>query len=162
MLDFAADSIRSARLSSFRRKIQKFLALDWRERFVFCASLLGLPFFWLGLRLFGLPLMLRWSTSCRAAQPLARETARAFGRVVNQAAVFAPGPVTCLTRSLWLLCILSCCATRAELRIGVRFEGKALLAHAWVVVDGMLLNDSAEAVAAYASFDGLPDKADFK
>ena len=126
-----------------------------RERWVFLASLVLLPLYWLGLRVLGLHRFQAWleRLPVTVGSPLdPMETAR-IGKAVNSAARFAPGPVTCLTRSLllrWLLCRMG---TESALRIGVRIEERKLFAHAWVEQNGIPVNDRPEVVARYAAFD---------
>ena len=129
--------------------------LSGREQKVLLASLVLLPLFWLGLQLAGLQRFQAWLDRSPIARraPLSQPEAAALGLAVNRAANHVLGPATCLTRSLllrWLLCRYG---TTSDLRIGVRFEGNELAAHAWVEKDGIPLNDRPEVVARYAAFD---------
>ena len=135
--------------------LSKWHGMSSRERWAFLASLVLLPLYWLGLRVLGLRRLQAWLERFPVAvgSPLdPMETAR-VGTAVNSAARFAPGPVTCLTRSLllrWLLCRMG---TVSAMRIGVRIEEGELFAHAWVEQNGIPVNDRPEVVARYAAFD---------
>jgi hypothetical protein len=55
----------------------------------------------------------------------------------------------CLQQSLALYLWLRGEGVASELRIGVRKEGGALRAHAWIELDGQVVNDHPAAVAAF-------------
>ena len=137
------------------RYVSIYRALPAREQKVLLASLALLPLFWLGLRLAGLQRFQAWLDRSPVAQrtPLTRAEAAALGAAVNRAANHVFGPATCLTRSLLLRWLLSRYGTTSDLRIGVRFEGNELAAHAWVEKGGIPLNDRPEVVARFAAFD---------
>ena len=75
--------------------------------------------------------------------------------MVNIAGRYAPGPATCLTRSLFLSWLLRGWGVSCELRIGVRLNDGALEAHAWVEHLGMPINDADDIALRFAPFDGL-------
>ena len=135
--------------------ISTYRALSGREQKVLLASLVLLPFFWLGLRLAGLQRFQAWLGRFPVARraPLTQPEAAALGVAVNRAANHVLGPGNCLTRSLLLHWMLRRFGTTSDLRIGVCFEAGALAAHAWVEKDGIPLNDTSDAVARYAAFD---------
>jgi len=87
-----------------------------------------------------------------AAYALGR--ARQLSVIVEVAAGYAPGPVTCLSRSLLLMGMLAREGIDAELRIGVRKAGDALAAHAWVEAAGVPVNDVRDVAAEYVPFAG--------
>ena len=60
----------------------------------------------------------------------------------------------CLERSLALLWLLRRRGSAATLRIGARKESGLFEAHAWIELDGMVLNDPGEAHLHFAPFDG--------
>jgi hypothetical protein len=62
-------------------------------------------------------------------------------RNVDVAADLLPGAATCLAKSLVLVALLQHQGFAAELRIGVRTELSGLLAHAWVEVEGLPVNE---------------------
>ena len=142
-------------LPTLARYISRYQSLCRRQRVVLWASLLLMPPFWLGLRFFGLQRFQAWLDRSPVAdrQPLNFDEAAAIGAAVNIAASHAPGPVTCLTRSLLLRSFLRRFGTDCELRIGVQVVGNELAAHAWVELDGQPINDTPDVVARYAVFD---------
>ena len=104
--------------------ISTYRALSGREQKVLLASLVLLPFFWLGLRLAGLQRFQAWLDRFPVARraPLTQAEAAALGVAVNRAANHVFGPATCLTRSLLLRWLLRRYGTTSDLRIGVRLE----------------------------------------
>lgn len=62
---------------------------------------------------------------------------------------------SCLSRSLVLRDLLAQKGIGCEVRIGVRHRGPEFDAHAWVEVDGTVVNDSADTVATYAPIHSL-------
>lgn len=144
-------------------KLAKFSALTWPERRIVFMAMLWLPWFWLGLRVFGLRRF-----QARLQQPLAEagrrlalDDAMTMGKLVNIAARHAPCPVTCLTRSLLLDRMLRRRGVSSRLRIGVRLTAGVLDAHAWVEVDGVPVNDRPEVGEQFAPFSDLPSPAAF-
>jgi hypothetical protein len=142
-------------VSAISRYFSIYRALPAREQKTLLVSLALLPFFWLGLRLAGLQRFQAWLDRSPIARraPLSQPEAEALGVAVNRAANHVFGIATCLTRSLLLRWLLRRYGTTSDLRIGVRFEKVALVAHAWVEKDGILLNDRPDVVARYAAFD---------
>ena len=120
---------------------------------------LWLPFFWLGLRVLGLPRL----QALLQSQPLAAQFApvlmlpeiQALGKTVNIAARHSLFPATCLTRSLLLGWLLRRRCVTSELRIGVRLTQGVLDAHAWVECEGVPVNDSPNVSTQFASFGDL-------
>ena len=116
------------------RKLSKFLSLTAAEKGLFLKAAMLSPLFWLGLRVFGLARLQAWIDHT----PLAKKTSysvaelQGIGAVVNSAAHYAPGPVTCLTRSLLLRWLLRRRGIESDLRIGVQLVQGQLDAHAWV------------------------------
>ncbi len=142
-------------VSEISRCVSIYRTLSARERKVLLVSLVLLPAFWLGLRLAGLQHFQAWLDRSPVARraPLRRAEAAALGLAVNRAANHVLGPATCLTRSLLLRWLLRRYGTTSDLRIGVRLEQGELVAHAWVEMDGVPLNDLPEVIARFAVFD---------
>jgi hypothetical protein len=86
------------------------------------------------------------------ADPLARR------RALARAARGVPG-ATCLVRAAALVDWLRDDGLDARLRIGVRRDGGAPRAHAWVEVDGVALGEDAAALAAFAPLAEPPPAA---
>lgn len=144
-----------ANLQSLARYVSRYQRLSGRQRRVLWASLLLLPLFWLGLRCFGLQRFQAWLDRSPVAdrQPLNLDEAAAIGAAVNIAANHAPGPATCLTRSLLLRSFLRRLGTDSELRVGVQMASGTLAAHAWVEMAGQPINDVPDIATRYAAFD---------
>jgi Transglutaminase-like superfamily len=136
-------------------KLSKFLALPSADKRVFLSAVMWLPLFWLGLRVFGLARLQAWIDHA----PLAEKTSpsvtglKGIGALVNSAARYTPGPVTCLTRSLLLRWLLRRRGIASELRIGVQLVQGRLDAHAWVEVEGVPLNDAPDVAQRFAAFN---------
>jgi hypothetical protein len=115
-----------------------------------------LPVFSPSLRLLGLSRfqrLLSRSSPARGAL-LSDAPPQTLGRMVNIAANHVPWRVSCLERSLLLWWLLKRRGIAGDLKIGVRFAGEALDAHAWVECDGVPVNDTPDNVAAFAAFAG--------
>ncbi|MGB6199787.1 MAG: lasso peptide biosynthesis B2 protein [Candidatus Acidiferrales bacterium] len=86
--------------------------------------------------------------------------AREVTRLAQKAERHGPLRPSCLERSLVLWWLLRRRGLPAELRIGARKEGARFDAHAWVELDGEVLNDSDTVRKHYARFDGPIASAD--
>ncbi|HJX26490.1 MAG TPA: lasso peptide biosynthesis B2 protein [Thermoanaerobaculia bacterium] len=107
------------------------------ERRLLVAAWLLLLAVWAALRCMSLPrvqaLLHRVSRSRLAGSAIAAER---LARLVRTAARCQPWKVSCLERSLVLQAILSGSGSPPQLKIGVRRDGEALQAHAWVEIEG--------------------------
>ena len=123
------------------------------------AAWFWLPFFWLGLRVLGLPRLQALLQSrppvAQLVQVLMLPAIQALGEAVNIAARHLPFPATCLTRSLLLGWLLRRRGVHSKLCIGVRLTHGALEAHAWVECEGVPVNDRPDVSAQFASFGNL-------
>ncbi len=136
-------------------KLAKFRALSWPEQKVLLTAMLLLPLFWAGLRVLGLSRFQAWfvRSPLIAQMPPPFEEMTAIGALVNIAANHAPGPATCLTRSLLLIWLLRRRGVRGELRIGVQLAQGKLDAHAWVEYAGKPINDAPDVAERFAAFN---------
>jgi hypothetical protein len=75
--------------------------------------------------------------------------ARRYARQIERASYCYPARVRCLHRSLVLHHWLRREGLSSILRIGVSKGRATLMAHAWVELDGQVVNDSAAAVRAF-------------
>jgi len=75
-------------------------------------------------------------------------------RWVNAAARYPLPWARCLQRSLALCTWLDRSGLRPVLKIGVRLDGGALSAHAWVERDGRVVNDTPIAVGEFVVLEG--------
>jgi hypothetical protein len=145
---------------------RKFLALSWRERGFLFFAVCGLMAVGTLLSLAGFERGLAWLRRASRGGRRERATAervtelRRRAWLIAAAARFGPYRATCLRRSLLLWWLARRSGLEAQLRIGVLREEDALSAHAWVELDGEILNDRSEVVARYARFDagGLPER----
>jgi len=128
------------------------------DRQLLALALAALPAWWLALRVLGLRRCLAWLDGHRRrpktgfATGSALDRARQLGLVVDVASAYAPGPVTCLSRSLMLVWLLAREGIDAELRIGVRMTGGALAAHAWVEACTVPVNDARDVAREFVPF----------
>lgn len=84
---------------------------------------------------------------------LQHQTALRVLRAVRSAELHGPAHPNCLERSLTLWWLLRRAGVEGELHIGARKQGARFEAHAWVELNGQVLNDGAEVHAHYARFD---------
>jgi hypothetical protein len=118
-----------------------------------------------------LPLWLRLSSVARVRSTMARTLprraptpasaqdaarARAIAALVAAAARHVIGSNTCLHRSLTLWWLLGRRGVPADLHFGVRRTASGVDGHAWVALDGLVLNDTAETIRDYAPAAWLP------
>ena len=67
-----------------------------------------------------------------------------------------PYGATCLDRSVFLWFLMSQRGLDAGIRIGVAFEGNRLDGHAWVELDGRVVNDKPDVADRFSVFDDDP------
>ena len=82
--------------------------------------------------------------------------------LVEGISTWTGGDATCLERSAVLVRLLDHCGRPGELRIGVRRNaGDGLAFHAWVTLDGGVLNDDPDVVRDFLPFEppAVPDPA---
>lgn len=89
-----------------------------------------------------------------AVTPEVLAEAREIARMVAAAAREGIFQGRCLEKSLVLWFLLSRKRIPAELRIGVRKSDKGFEAHAWVEVQGIIVNDAEDLVQNYVPFRG--------
>lgn len=117
---------------------------------------------WAGLRLAGFR---RWRTllvrltppkpdTTRPLDPARFETAREIARIQEAVSRHLMFRASCLEQSLVLWWLAARRGIPAELRIGARKQAGRFQAHAWVELEGLVLNDSGEAHRHFAPFDG--------
>lgn len=115
----------------------------------------------IGLRSFGFQrwkeLIERFSLSARPAKSLPadrrREVAVRAARAVRSIEVHWPFRPNCLERSIALWWLLRSEAVEGELHVGARRESGRFEAHAWVELDGQVLNDGPEVHDRYTRFN---------
>ncbi|MEX1135091.1 MAG: lasso peptide biosynthesis B2 protein [Acidimicrobiia bacterium] len=107
------------------------------------------------LRLFGFGgLRARLSSvSSRSGQPLEDSPVR-LTELVSKVAKRLPWKANCLERSLTLAWLLRRRGHAPSLRIGVRRATGELLFHAWIELDGLVLNDAPDVADNFTPFSG--------
>lgn len=85
------------------------------------------------------------------------EAARRAAVLVAVAAKYSIGSPNCLARSLTSAVVLSNMNISSELRLGVKKSPNTPVFHAWVEVDGQVINDDPEVASEYIAFAGDAD-----
>ena len=145
-------------MRSLLRKLRLFRALPRSERLLLLEAAAALPLIACGLRLFGMQSFL--ASLERLAGRLARtdlcdDPAVRIARTRWLVAAAASNGLyrgTCLSRSTTLWWLLRRQGIASELRVGVRREGKALEAHAWIECGGVVVNERPETLESYTPF----------
>ena len=140
-------------------RVKKFLSLSFDEKLIFVEAVALLPVIRVVLRLFGL----RGSQRFLGLAALGRNIDRAelgverISYLVCAAANNGLLRANCLERSLLLWSLLRRRGYAADIRIGVSNEAKQFKAHAWVEMNGVVLNDRLDVAAEFAPFSGAID-----
>lgn len=136
---------------------RKLRALSGPERRLLLAALLIQPPLTLALRIGGFRRLYTFLKRTSPIPPSSSHPSIAelqdMARLVNAAANRGPIHSACLARSLTLWWLLRRRGVASDLRIGVSKEGGEFAAHAWVEVDGTVINDSPESITRFAAFD---------
>lgn len=147
------------RSGSLRDSWGRFLQLTWKERWLLLRVFAWLALIGAGLHLMNFQrlrrLLLRFSRTTQQAlnNDSAREQAAVTSRLVQAAACRMPFRATCLVRSTTLWYLLRRQGIDSVIRIGVNREEGEFHAHAWVEIDGMVLNDRVDIHRHYVPFD---------
>ena len=142
------------------RDLKRLRSLSWAERWLLVETLPVTVAMAIGLRLRGyrrLTALLERTAPLdgpppREAAETVAERAMRIAAVVDVALRRGPFSGTCLERSLSLWWLLRRRGVESDLRLGVRRDGE-FEAHAWVEVDGVVLNDRSEPGGRYARID---------
>ena len=143
---------------SIMPKWRSWSALTLTEKGTLIEALILLPLFRAGRRLS----FERLKVAVRALKPWPSATdgligsrleeARRTARLVSIASGLLPCRTSCLDRSLLLWALLRQRNIPSCLLIGVRKDRADFEAHAWVEIDGVALNDSADVRERFAAF----------
>lgn len=127
------------------------------DKWTLLTSAAWMPLFSLGLHALGLSRFHAWVKRTRLPgnASMTQQEIKTFAHWVNVAARRSPFRAACLTRSLLLEWLLRRRGVPGQLRIGVRLDGAALDAHAWVEVEGVPVNDKPDIAQHFAPFDDL-------
>lgn len=145
-------------------RIKSFFSLNRQERGVVARSILLLPISRLMTRLLGYKAWHKALLNRRGPQKIdfAAKDGRAYGSLVNDTSYSLPGSYNCLQRSLVLQYLLQKKYGVGELRIGVASDSVGIRAHAWVEMNGEVVNDSPAITEQFAPFDSEILPPDFR
>ena len=143
-------------------KWHRFRKRPMDERALIPRALVLLPITEIGLRMMGFQrckeMIEKFPVRKRPSRTLESipscETAAKITRAVRTVELHGPGKPNCLQRSMLLWWLLRRGGIEGGLHIGARKNGSRLEAHAWVELEGEVLNDSPEVHRHYARFDG--------
>lgn len=144
-------------------KWRKYCALPAGERGVVLCALILLPVVSKSLRLVGfnrtetfLNHLLPAGSLSQNPKPVQLMDAERIAKLVRAAIRNGTSMPNCLSESMVLCLLLRRQGIGADLRIGVCKENGKFEAHAWVVFDGVTLNESNVPHERFAAFDALP------
>jgi hypothetical protein len=131
------------------------------ERGLILCAMIFLPIIEIGLRVLGFRqckekienLLVSDPRSQASQSDIPFETAAKITRAVRSVELHGLGTPNCLERSMVLWWLLRRAGIAGELHIGGRKSGPRFEAHAWVELEGKVLNDSADVHTHYARFD---------
>jgi hypothetical protein len=139
---------------------RRYRRLTPEDRRTLLRAMILLPLTALGLRVLGLRrlrlLLERWGGGSRGVPSAGglREPALRSARMVAAASREGLVEGNCLSQSLVLWFLLRRAGASPDLRIGVQRNSDVLKAHAWVELQGAILNDSADVQQRYTPFEG--------
>jgi hypothetical protein len=137
---------------------RKWVALTHKERVLLIQAFLLLPvvrisrwmrFFRFQRIMGGVKLRSSQIANCNAS---ALETARRVARMVSVAAAHSLFQSSCLDRSFLLWALLRRRGIDTDLFLGVRRDQENFEAHAWVEINGVVLNDTDDVRERFAPF----------
>lgn len=153
-------------MHSLAHHARQFWRLSWRNKLGLAQAMFAMPAIALLMRVMGYrrAKSLLHRLSAGAPQNPSASSASPEVWTTAQLAAFAAkhslGRPSCLARSLALWWMLRGRGIASEIRIGVRpaQAGKTGIdAHAWVELNGQILNDSPATIAQFAVFEAMPD-----
>lgn len=130
-------------------KAKRWAALPAGDRMRLLLMMLALPSISLSLRIFGyvrtrrLAERLSRHPQPHAATPGDVKGARRLAQLADIAGRHGIVEETCLRQALLVLGLLRRRGLRPELKLGVRREGNAIAAHAWIELDGVSMDPRA-------------------
>ena len=148
--------------NSLLEKWRRFRKRPGDERALILRALVLLPITGIGLRVLGFQrckelienLAVRDGQSQTMESVTQIEMAWKITRAARSVGLHGAWKPNCLERSLFLWWLLRRGGIEGELHIGARKNGSGLEAHAWVELEGQVLNDSPDVHEHYARFDG--------
>jgi Transglutaminase-like superfamily len=141
---------------------RRFRCLSGGERSIALEAAGALIATWFGLRLIGfrqwkkvlLRLLPTKTPTPDSTRPEAAKCAPQISQLEMAAARYLPLRANCLEQSLALWWLLERRGIAAQLRIGAWKDSDHFEAHAWVELDGKVLNEPAKEHLHFAPFDG--------
>lgn len=129
--------------------LRRFSKLPAFERGMFVRAVLLLPVTACAVRLVRLTTVMRWAESLSGCKRLrakqspqeTHQQALAARRMLETASRYGLARGNCLSKSLVLWHLLRRKGVAANLRVGGRKEDRQFAAHAWVELDGVVIND---------------------
>jgi len=148
------------RTGNLQQSWSKFFQLTWQERWLLLQAFVFIPLIAVSLRLMNFQrlhsILLGFSNDppgvCGEA---ALQQAASISRLVQAAASRMPSKITCLVRSTTLWYLLRRQGIGSEIRIGVNQQGGEFHAHAWVEIDGIVINDRDDIHHQYSTFEQI-------
>ncbi len=136
--------------------------LDARDRRILLRALWLLHATRIGFRLFGFQRIQHWliespAHTNRIDPQTAIDAAHRTAVVVAVASKYSVGTPNCLSRSLTAAALLARMGITSEIQLGVKRTPAGPIFHAWVEVDGQVINDDPEVASEYAPFGGDAD-----
>ena len=146
--------------NSVQHAWSEFCRLTWQERWLLLQAFVFLPLTAAALHLMNFQrvrlILLRFtSVPVDVCGDAALQQARTTTRLVQAAACRIPFKITCLVRSTTLWWFLRRQGIASEIRIGVNQHDKEFHAHAWVEINGIVINDKADIHQQYGAFEQI-------
>ncbi len=136
-------------------KFSTFRSLTSFEKKIFVQSILLLPALRIGLQFISyrrlIAFLQRTSNKGKPTGDEQRVTSD-IEHMVRLAARYRMTGATCLTRSMTLWWLLRRQGVEGEIQFGVRRDGAEILAHAWIEIEGEVINDRPDIRQVFATF----------
>lgn len=140
-------------------RAKKFIRLTFGEKLILIESAVLLPVIRIALWLFGLRRSQRFLslTTCGRSRDWPEAEIKRLSYLVNVAANSGLIRANCLERSLLLWSLLRRRGFSGVIRIGVSNKAEQFKAHAWLELNGVVLNDRLDVAAEFVPFSSAID-----
>lgn len=127
-----------------KRHLKRFLEFSPADRLTLIFHMMRVPFYQLSLKVFGFQRVSKLSPPAPNpdAAPLKIDAAKRQGQLINLAVQAVAGPDNCLLRSVMLVRSLARTGLHPEIKFGIGRKPEDFLAHCWVELDGIPINDA--------------------
>jgi len=147
-------------VNRLQRDWRELCLLSWQERWLLFQAIAFLPMMAAGLHLMNFQRLRSMLERFSPVPPdvcgdAALKQASGTARLIHAAAFRMPFNITCLVRSVTLWWFLRRQGIPSEIRIGVNQQNGEFQAHAWVEINGMVLNDRHDIHDQYSPFDQI-------